>query len=109
MLGRNRGARAPKREIGKPEYRCSFCGKSQEDVRGLIAGPGPVYICNECVDLGREVFDEGNRFVATTSGGTVEPGPGLGGVSTMVIENRKADHIRICLEEDVSGQNVTTG
>ena len=43
---------------GKPEYRCSFCGKSQEDVRRLIAGPGSVYICDECVELCREIIDE---------------------------------------------------
>ena len=40
------------------QYRCSFCGKSQEDVRRLIAGPGAVYICDECVDLCREIIDE---------------------------------------------------
>ncbi len=39
-------------------YKCSFCGKRQEDVRRLIAGPGAVYICNECVDLCREIIDE---------------------------------------------------
>ncbi len=37
--------------------RCSFCGKSQEAVKRIIAGPG-VYICNECVDLCREIVDE---------------------------------------------------
>jgi hypothetical protein len=30
---------------------CSFCGKNQRDVLKLIAGPGRVFICNECVDL----------------------------------------------------------
>jgi len=43
---------------GKPQYRCSFCGKSQEDVKRLIAGPGAVYICDECVELCREIIDE---------------------------------------------------
>jgi ATP-dependent Clp protease ATP-binding subunit ClpX len=43
---------------GKPQYRCSFCGKSQEDVRRLIAGPGAVYICDECIELCREILDE---------------------------------------------------
>ncbi|WP_055073966.1 ATP-dependent protease ATP-binding subunit ClpX [Pseudanabaena sp. 'Roaring Creek'] len=37
--------------------KCSFCGKSQEQVRKLIAGPG-VYICDECVDLCNEILDE---------------------------------------------------
>jgi ATP-dependent Clp protease ATP-binding subunit ClpX len=40
------------------QYRCSFCGKGQEEVRRLIAGPGAVYICDECVDLCREIIDE---------------------------------------------------
>jgi ATP-dependent Clp protease ATP-binding subunit ClpX len=37
--------------------KCSFCGKSQEKVRKLIAGPG-VYICDECVELCNEILDE---------------------------------------------------
>src|SRR5919198_3663386 len=40
------------------QYHCSFCGKGQEHVRRLIAGPGAVYICDECVDLCREIIDE---------------------------------------------------
>ena len=39
-------------------YRCSFCGKSQELVSRLIAGPGGVYICDECVELCREIIEE---------------------------------------------------
>ena len=38
-------------------FMCSFCGKSQNQVKKLIAGPG-VYICNECVDLCNEIIDE---------------------------------------------------
>ncbi|NME49085.1 ATP-dependent Clp protease ATP-binding subunit ClpX [Enterococcus cecorum] len=37
--------------------RCSFCGKSQDEVRKIVAGPG-VYICNECVELCKEIIDE---------------------------------------------------
>ncbi len=40
------------------QYRCSFCGKDQERVHRLIAGPGGVYICNECIDLCREIIEE---------------------------------------------------
>lgn len=36
---------------------CSFCGKAQDEVRRLIAGPG-VYICNECIDLCQEIIEE---------------------------------------------------
>lgn len=37
--------------------KCSFCGKSHKQVEKLIAGPG-VYICNECVDLCKEIIEE---------------------------------------------------
>ena len=43
---------------GRIHYRCSFCGKGQEEVRRLIAGPGAVYICDECVSLCREIIEE---------------------------------------------------
>ena len=36
---------------------CSFCGKSQHDVKKIIAGPG-VYICDECIDLCNEIIVE---------------------------------------------------
>ncbi len=40
-----------------PELRCSFCGKKQDEVMCLIAGP-TVYICNECVDICNEIIAE---------------------------------------------------
>ena len=40
------------------QYHCSFCGKNQDQVRRLIAGPGSVYICDECINLCREIIDE---------------------------------------------------
>ena len=36
--------------------KCSFCGKTQESVRKIIAGPG-VYICNECIGLCNEIIE----------------------------------------------------
>jgi len=39
---------------------CSFCGKSQHEVKKLIAGTS-VYICNECVDLCKHIIDDGGR------------------------------------------------
>ena len=36
---------------------CSFCGKNQDEVKKLIAGPS-VYICNECVDLCNDIIEE---------------------------------------------------
>ena len=53
--------------------KCSFCGKSQEQVRKLIAGPG-VYICDECVDLCNEILDE--ELLDTNSAATAsQPAP----------------------------------
>jgi len=46
--------------------KCSFCGKSQEQVRKLIAGPG-VYICDECIDLCNEILEE--ELVEVPGGG----------------------------------------
>ena len=48
------------------QYHCSFCGKSQDQVRRLIAGPGAVYICDECVDLCREIIDEESQPATKT-------------------------------------------
>jgi ATP-dependent Clp protease ATP-binding subunit ClpX len=42
----------------RTSYVCSFCGKNQDQVRRLIAGPGSVYICDECVELCREIIQE---------------------------------------------------
>ena len=38
--------------------RCSFCGKTQEQVRKLIAGPNSTFICDECVEVCAEIIDE---------------------------------------------------
>jgi ATP-dependent Clp protease ATP-binding subunit ClpX len=51
-------------------YRCSFCNKGQEEVRRLIAGPNSVYICDECVQLCREIIEE-----EEPSSASPEPGP----------------------------------
>src|SRR5687768_9958788 len=42
---------------GGDPLKCSFCGKSQKQVKKLIAGPG-VYICDECIDLCNEIIEE---------------------------------------------------
>ncbi|CUS26437.1 ATP-dependent protease ATP-binding subunit ClpX [Paucilactobacillus oligofermentans DSM 15707 = LMG 22743] len=42
---------------GMDSVNCSFCGKSQDQVKKIVAGPG-VYICNECIDLCKEIIDE---------------------------------------------------
>ena len=42
---------------GNEQLLCSFCGKSQRQVKKLIAGPG-VYICDECIDLCNDIIEE---------------------------------------------------
>ena len=44
---------------------CSFCGKSQHEVRKLIAGP-TVFICDECVELCMDIIREENKVVTST-------------------------------------------
>ncbi|MEK6815833.1 MAG: ATP-dependent Clp protease ATP-binding subunit ClpX [Nitrospirota bacterium] len=50
--------------------RCSFCGKSQDEVKKLIAGP-TVYICNECIDLCNDILSEDNAGAAPKGGGNI--------------------------------------
>ncbi len=51
---------------------CSFCGKSQHEVRKLIAGPS-VFVCDECVELCMDIIREENKTSVTRSGGGVPP------------------------------------
>jgi ATP-dependent Clp protease ATP-binding subunit ClpX len=48
---------AKRRGVNGDGLRCSFCGKSQEEVKKLIAGPA-VYICDECIELCNEIVEE---------------------------------------------------
>jgi ATP-dependent Clp protease ATP-binding subunit ClpX len=48
MAGRN----------SEDKIRCSFCGKSQQQVRKLIAGPNGAFICDECIDICSEIIEE---------------------------------------------------
>ncbi|MBI2917174.1 MAG: ATP-dependent Clp protease ATP-binding subunit ClpX [Chloroflexi bacterium] len=41
-----------------PTYSCSFCGRSQREVKRLVAGPKGVYICDQCVDACRRIIDD---------------------------------------------------
>ena len=53
---------------------CSFCGKSQNEVRKLIAGPS-VFICDECVDLCNDIIREEVQEAASDSGSERLPIP----------------------------------
>ena len=50
---------------------CSFCGKSQHEVRKLIAGP-TVFICDECVELCMDIIKEENKTVPSSKSSTLE-------------------------------------
>lgn len=47
---------APK--MGEGKVRCSFCNKTQDEVRKLIAGPSGVYICDECIEICVDILDD---------------------------------------------------
>ena len=70
--------------------KCSFCGKSQKQVKKLIAGPG-VYICDECIDLCNEIIEE--EFAETSDSGLLEELP-------------KPKEIRSFLDAYVIGQDT---
>ena len=52
---------ANRTRANQPEYRCSFCGKAQTEVRTLVAGPG-VFICDECVQLCRPFMEKKKKL-----------------------------------------------
>lgn len=90
--------------------KCSFCGKSQEQVRKLIAGPG-VYICDECVELCNEILDE-ELFDSSSAShsGTArrEPPPQKRKTRTANLSLHqipKPKDIKKYLDEHVIGQN----
>src|SRR5829696_133466 len=49
---------------------CSFCGKSQNDVKKLIAGPG-VYVCNECIDICNEIINDDEQTETSSARATI--------------------------------------
>jgi ATP-dependent Clp protease ATP-binding subunit ClpX len=88
--------------------KCSFCGKSQEQVRKLIAGPG-VYICDECVDLCNEILDEelyDSRPQPTPTPSKQENGERRKGKSRIALgQLPKPREIKNYLDEYVIGQD----
>tara|TARA_Y100001968_G_scaffold212345_1_gene195476 strand:+ start:48424 stop:49782 length:1359 start_codon:yes stop_codon:yes gene_type:complete len=90
--------------------KCSFCGKAQDQVRKLIAGPG-VYVCDECIDLCNEILEEElvdsqgnprqksepNRKTATNNKQSTKPAPTLSSIP-------KPIKIKNFLDEQVVGQ-----
>jgi ATP-dependent Clp protease ATP-binding subunit ClpX len=78
--------------LRRPEeiLRCSFCGKSQNEVKKLIAGPS-VYICNECIDICNEIINDDERTEAMNGGAPLP----------------KPQEIKVFLDEYVIGQDET--
>ena len=77
----------------KNDLRCSFCGKTQDEVRKLIAGPEGVFICNECVDICVGIIEEEYDFDDMD----VEPGE---------INLLKPKEIKKFLDDYVIGQDA---
>lgn len=74
------------------KIRCSFCGKTQDQVRKLIAGSDDVYICDDCIELCAEILEE--EFA-----GQGEKGPDFSGINLL-----KPKEIKEFLDEYVIGQ-----
>ena len=75
------------------QYRCSFCGKTQDQVKKLIAGSKDTYICDECVELCAELLEE--EFDENDASGSA-----LEGINLL-----KPKEIKKFLDEYVIGQD----
>ena len=73
------------------KIRCSFCGKTQDQVRKLIAGTDNVYICDDCIELCSEILEE--EFADQ------EKGPDFSGINLL-----KPKEIKEFLDDYVIGQ-----
>ena len=71
------------------KVRCSFCNKTQDQVRKLIAGPNGAYICDECIEICSEIIEE-----------EYEDAP----VSDLEINLHKPEEIKAFLDDYVIGQ-----
>lgn len=63
------------RNPGRDPYVCSFCGRGQDEVQRLIAGPGNVFICDECVAMCSQIIAEENEQKVPATRRTPPPGP----------------------------------
>lgn len=83
--------------------KCSFCGKSQEQVRKLIAGPG-VYICDECVELCNEILDEELFDSTSTSSPTSTNRP----QAAPAVQKRRSRPSRVALNQVPKPREIKT-
>ena len=78
---------------------CSFCGKSQHEVRKLIAGP-TVFICDECVELCLDIIGEENKSLLTKSGDKI-PTPKEIGRSSTTMSSARTTPRRCCRSRSI--------
>ena len=80
-------------KLGEQKVRCSFCNKSEDQVRKLIAGPNGVFICDECVEICGEIIEE-------------ELDHEISAVTDDEINLLKPEEIKAFLDEYVIGQDT---
>lgn len=85
---------AKRRSVDVDGLRCSFCGKSQDEVKKLIAGPA-VYICDECIELCIEIIEEEHEKETSTQNKEEFPAPAIikASLDEYVIEQERAKKI----------------
>ena len=85
---------AKRRSVNVNGLRCSFCGKSQDEVKKLIAGPA-VYICDECIELCNEIIEEEHEKETRTQKKGEFPTPAIikASLDEYVIEQERAKKI----------------
>lgn len=85
---------AKRRSVDVDGLRCSFCGKSQDEVKKLIAGPA-VYICDECIELCNEIIEEEYEKETSTQNKGEFPAPAIikASLDEYVIEQERAKKI----------------
>jgi len=85
---------AKRRSVDVDGLRCSFCGKSQDEVKKLIAGPA-VYICDECIELCNEIVEEEYEKETRTQDKGEFPAPAIikASLDEYVIEQERAKKI----------------
>jgi len=85
---------AKRRSVDVDGLRCSFCGKSQDEVKKLIAGPA-VYICDECIELCIEIIEEEYEKETSTQNKGEFPAPAIikASLDEYVIEQERAKKI----------------
>ncbi len=83
-----------RRSVDVDGLRCSFCGKSQDEVKKLIAGPA-VYICDECIELCNEIVEEEHEKETRTQNKGEFPAPAIikASLDEYVIEQERAKKI----------------